>query len=412
MIRGGERIVVTGVGVVASGARSSRELFEQVMRGPIGVEVLEIDRGERVACFAVKEELVRGEMLGKIRREGKADRMVKLGLLAAERAWLDAGLVSGGYLPDRIAVCAGTGRGPMERIWQLSEKVREGGKVRPGFAAETSVASLHGAVAGVVGARGVGLTLANACASGGCAIALGASLLAAGEADVVLAGGSDAGLHPFLVRQMLAAGILDRRLPPAPVCCPYSAEADGTILGEGAAFLVLEREEGAKRRGAGVRGWLAGWGIASEGSCEHVEAGGGRALRIATRVALERGGIEFNEVGYVNTHGTGTRVNDDVEVEFLWEFLGSGNKKAKWSSTKPVTGHCLGATGALEAAVCIESLRAGVAPVNWNCEKKRDDLPEGLVLKSGERIPGRYTISLSYGFWGSGVCLVFGRVEN
>ncbi len=406
-------IAITGIGIVAPGADTQESLWQNAEQATPTPELF-LSKGASeippLAVHQVTESLNLPEGTKKLRREQRLDRAIRLALLAASRAWTDAGL-HGCPPPDpaRIALVAGTSRGPSEtgmEAW-IQQKKSSPRKTLPSSAANSSFASLHGSIACMLGVEGPAFTVAAACSSGGHAIALAADQIVSGSADLAVAGGADAPLLDFLIQQFYASRILDTRQPPDPVCTPFDISACGTLLGEAGAFLILERLESAISRKAKIHGLLHGWGIAADGQSTSPEAAGKKSLELAALAARRRAGISAGELGYVNVHGTGTRHNDDMEMDWLRRLDCERSKPVPYSSTKPVTGHCLGAAAALEAILCIESLKRNRLPPNANCKNPHPTAPPGLVLQSGQTPSGRFAMSNSMGFWGASSSLIF-----
>lgn len=332
---------------------------------------------------------------------GKVDISVLMGIHAASEAWKQAA-VDG--VPDaEISVVAGTSRGP-HQVWMATDDaLRSGKRVLPRLAAAGTIASLSGAIAQVTGARGPGTTVSATCASGAVAIAQAAEMLALGRTRVALAGGADAPLNPGVLLGMQSAGLLGRHEDAALACRPFDRKRNGLLPGEGSGFLVLERASSARDRGAKVLGTLSGWATATEGEGRAGVATDGRALARVLASALDLAGIAPCEVDYVNAHGTGTMLNDAAEAAALGTAFASGIPPI--SSTKAVTGHCLGASPALEAVICIQALQRGWLPASVNTAQPGFDLP--FVTGTGRRAPLRHAVSASLGFWGYHAALVF-----
>ena len=350
-----------------------------------------------------------------IRRQHRADRSVRLALLAAASAWENAGAprdARGHFVEEKnpadLAVVVGSSRGPVEKWGEALETARTGTASRPTWAGESSLAALHGALAALIGATGPAFTVSTACSSGGHALALGASLIASGQARRVLAGGADAPLTPLLLRQMFSTGILDSARPEERPCRPFDHTAAGTIMGEAAAFLVLESLDSAQDRGAPLRGLLQGWGMAGDGRSASAESAGALALDHAVNRALGQAQRTAEEVAYVNCHGTGTVVNDSLESHWLHQFNRQRREPVAYGSTKPATGHCLGATPVLEAILCLEALRRGELPRTPHTRTAAAYAPPGLVLEAGRPWPAGLALSVSLGFWGASSALLLG----
>ncbi len=334
------------------------------------------------------------------------DRGVHLAALAAWQAWNSARTGSGWeWTPERVGVVAGTSRGPVE-IWSdLVDSARQHRKA-PSLAPASAIAGLSGALSILLNARGPCFTVSAACASSASAIILGAQQLLLGEADVVVVGGAEAPLYEPLLCQLDAAGLLGTAATPEKACRPFDVTRNGTVLGEGAAFLILETEAGARQRGANILAHLSGWAMSSEAHDRvGLDATGESLARIMTQ-AIHRSSLVPGEIGYINLHGTGTRLNDLAEAHAVQRVFGA---EVLCSSTKPVTGHCMGASAALEAVIAIESLRRQVVPPSANCQQQDAACAIHLVREKASAFRARAVMSTSLGLWGHQAALVFSR---
>ncbi len=401
------RVAITGVGVVAPNAWTPQQLWLQAAAGRSPARLLEEYPG--LALCPVDGSL--NEFARTLRRAHRADRVVRLALSAAWRAWNGAGLPEDACDPSRLGVVVGSSRGPVGKWEEATAYLSPQGKqirTRPSLAADSMMGALHGSLAASLGIRGPAFTVSTACASGGHALALAACQIAGGMADIIVAGGADSPLNRCMIRQFHATGILDPALPPSPVCRPYDRSAAGTVLGEAAAFLVLESEASACRRGAAILGWLSGWGMAMDGNSSSAESAGADALEASASVALAQAGVNLSDIGYLNTHGTGTRINDLIEMRWISRLDSRLSKPIRFGSTKAVTGHCLGATPVLEAAICLETLRRGRIPPSAHCFDPHPEAPAGLVRQEVP-LKADHVMSVSLGFWGGACSLVINR---
>jgi len=314
-------------------------------------------------------------------------------LAAAREARAQAGLPDGSG-DERWASVVGTGLGG---IASHERAVRDLAIGRHSVSAYTAVAMVPSAAAAAVaieaGARGPALAPATACASGADAIGLGADLIRLGRADVVLAGAADAPIGAGTLSAFAAVGA--------------AADRTGLVVGEGAAVLVLESAGHAARRGAAVLAEVLGY--ASTNDAHHLSAPDpdGTRARAALVAALHDAGVGPAGVGYVNAHGTGTVLNDRVEAGVLAGLLGD---RVPVSATKSMTGHLMGACGALEAAVCVQVLRTGIVPATRNCTRLDPDCAGIDLVRTGARtVDVPVALSPSFGFGGYNAVLVLGR---
>ena len=340
----------------------------------------------------------------------RLDRASQCALLAAREAWAQAGApeVDG----DRLAVSVSPGMGPVLSVMSAWDALREHG---PRRVAPTAVPALMpnapAASIGIeLGARAGVHSPVAACASGAEAIAHGADLIALGRADVVVAGGTDAALHPMTMAAFAAMRALSTRNDePTAASRPFAADRDGFVLGEGAGALVLESVTHAAARGARILAVLSGSAVTADAfDTARADPGGAQQER-ALRLALERAGIGPDKIGHVNAHATSTPVGDRVEAEVLARLLPG----APVSATKSATAHLLGGSGALEAVLTVMALREGWMPPTLQpggIDPAIEALGLDIVGPQGRQAPGLDTaVSTSFGFGGHDVALVFAR---
>jgi 3-oxoacyl-[acyl-carrier-protein] synthase II len=400
-------IVVTGMGVIAAAGDSPEALWRAVVRGASPAVHFSDPAvpGSPVipACVVAGP----GEEALKQRRSHKMDRCVQLALEAAVQAHSDAGL--GTRLPDpsSIGIVAGTSRGPMRKWTESLELSRARRRMLPpSLAAHSTLDSLSGALSVEIGACGPCLTVSATCASAAYAIALAAQQIMLGEAEVMIAGGSDAPLEDAVIRQILPTGILGSHDDPRQACRPFDVTRNGTLIGDGAAFLVLESLESARRRAVPIHARLIGWAMGAEATHRTSPRDDGDGLMRVMRRALNVAGKGPGEIDYVNAHGTGTPLNDRAESIAIGTLLGD---HVPCSSTKPVTGHCLGASAALEAVVSVLALREQVAPPTANFRELDPEYSLDVVSGCARPMNMRIAMSNSLGFWGKIASLIFAR---
>jgi 3-oxoacyl-[acyl-carrier-protein] synthase II len=407
-----KEIVVTGMGVLAAAGSSPEALWRSVVRGnsPAAHYADPAVPGSPTipACVVPgpADETIRQ------RRSHKLDRCVQLALEAAIQAHASADLNARAIAPTSVGVVAGTSRGPMAAWSDSIERLHNGRRaLPPSLAASGTLASLSGSISVALKAAGPCLTVSATCASAACAIAVAAQQLILGEADVMIAGGADAPLHNALISQILATGILGSHNDPRQACRPFDVTRNGTLIGEGAAFLVLETLESARRRGVPVHARLAGWAYGSDATHRASPKDDGEGLLHVMRRCLQVAGLSPDHIDYVNAHGTGTLKNDRIEALALRSLLGSRSQTVPLSSTKPVTGHCLGASAALEAVITVLALRDQLAPPTANCHTLDPDC--SLKVVTGDARPTRIRVAMSnsLGFWGKNASLIFTEAE-
>lgn len=390
-------VVVTACGVWSAAGTTPDALWNHAAAGhvPAGWHAF----GPRRALACVAPEPPPFPAFPQARR---MDRSVRLALAAATPAVAEAQLDR--LDPTRVAVLVGNSRGPASQ-WTPDPGVR----IRPTQAAHSAIASLSGALSLAFRFRGPCLTLSATCASAAHAIAFGQLLLRAGAVDAVLAGGAEAPLVPALLDQFEAAGLLAASGDPATACRPFDRDRTGIVPGEGAAFLVLETADHARGRGLPVLARLAGAALGAESHNRVAARADGAGPSETMAQALSQAGLTADQIGHVNAHGTGTRVNDTAEAAALHRVFGSRLRDLAVTSTKPVTGHTFGATAALEAVLAIEALRRHLAPPTAGFATADPAL--GLVPVHGAPRPfaASCVLSASLGFWGNTAALIFAR---
>lgn len=412
-------VVVTGMGAFCGAGASAGELWQAVLRGESPANWLPAEispAGMQVAgCLAPNPPLTR--------LTRKMDRSAQLAHAAAQEAWQAARLDTRAVAPERIGVFVGTSRGAVGKLADsvaadLRGRIGEcpnanppphvgGYWARPSDAAHCSLANVSGMLSLAFPAHGPALTVSATCASGAVAIALAAQQILLGTVDVALAGGAEAPLTPLVIAQLHAAGILGHDTNPRLTCKPFDTARNGIVLGEGAGFLVLESLASARRREVNILARLAGWSLAAEGTERVGMDRTGASLSRVIAEAIEMAGISPAKLSYVNAHGTGTLLNDLAEANALRTALGCEATRVPCSSTKAVTGHCLGASAALEAVIAIQSIRQGRLPGTTNCSTVDPSVELNVLRASSAGREVSSALSVSAGFWGNQAALVF-----
>ncbi|WP_296581831.1 beta-ketoacyl synthase [Xanthobacter sp.] len=393
-------VAITGFGVV-SAAGSDRRAFARALfegRSAIGAVVLPRAFGRRAFRAAQIVDLP-GNAAETAGDRRAYDRFSVLALLAAEEAVAAAGLDTEDLAGDRTSVLLGTGIGGATSIDDSHhglyvEHRRPDPLTIPRLMAHAAPALLSRRW----GCRGTVLAISSACASGAQAIGLGMSFIRTGLADRVLVGGTEASLTPSALESWQAMRVLTSTR-----CRPFCADRDGMALGEGAAVFVLESDAAAARRGAPVVARLRGYGTTSDaGDLVRPDASGAAA---AIRAALDDAGLAPHEISHVNAHGTGTRLNDAAEAEALQAVLGADASRVPLSATKPVHGHTLGASGAIELAATILALQSRTAPGTLGFEAAQAEYSLA-ISDQNQPIAGAIGLSNSFAFGGVNAALI------
>ena len=417
-------VVVTGLGLVTPAGRGLDDAWEGVLAGKTAAHTDEalVEAGTavttacRVPTFDPDAELGRGS-------SRRLDRYTHLALLAAREAvdrsglapiWredddVDAATLDGLIDLDRVGVVLGSGIGGAESWQDEYPRYLEKGpkRVSPMFIPKMLSNTAAGAIAMRAGVRGPNLTVNTACAAGASAVHVARDLIASGSADVVLAGGVEAGITGLSISAFAQMGALSRNADPAAASRPFDVDRDGFVMGEGAGVLVIESAEHARRRGARPVARLAGCGASADAfhATAPPEDGGGAAL--AMQRALDDAGLHPENVGHANAHGTSTPLNDVAESRAMRTVFASALDDVAVTSTKGVTGHLLGAAGAVEAIFSIQALRTGLVPPTANLTRQDPEIDLDVVADGPRELALEAVLSTSMGFGGQNAALLF-----
>jgi 3-oxoacyl-[acyl-carrier-protein] synthase II len=403
-------IVVTGVGAITPLGLDATATFDALSRGESGVASTSVV-GEPFETRIAAE--VRGFDAAKVLGERFARRHARFthfACAAALEAWRDAGLEQNPYDPARVASLLGVGFGGLERVAEEIETLRTDGPLRvsPFSVTSTVVSDAPSTVASLLGLRGPSWSVASACASGAHALATALDLLRSGRVDVVVAGGAEAVVTPSALASFSRMGALSRRNDaPERASRPFDRDRDGFVLGEGAGVLVLETLEGARARGARIYAEFAGAGMSVDGLHESRPDREGRQIEHAMRTALDDAGLSPEDIGYLNAHATGTPLGDRVELDAFRRVFGKHASGVAVGATKSMTGHLLGAAGAVEAIVTVLALARGVLPPNRNLESPESGADIDWLGGTPRHAQVRAAMSNSFGFGGQNASLVF-----
>lgn len=400
-------VVVTGIGVVSPHGDDPEQMFSALMRGESAVRAVFPDLPKPAAAATVAFDESR--WFTRLQLPG-VDRVSQLAVAAADLALKDAGAADA-FDPLRMGVYAGCGMGGGAALETAYLAGGRGGRVPPLTIPAFMPNAPAAHVAMRLGVKGPVLTYSVACASSAIAIAEAAKAIRCGEVDVAIAGGSEALIVPGVITAWQAMQTLATFAPgeAASSCRPFALERSGFVLGEGAAFLILESADRAKRRGVRSYAEMAGWGVSCDAT--HLTKPDAAGQQRAMRAALDLAGLSPRDVGYCNAHGTATKIGDIVEAEALGAVWGDEIGRLRVSSTKSLHGHLLGATGALEAAITVLALHRRQVPPNAHCREIDPACRLNLVLQAGESAPGLgAAISSSFAFGGTNSVLAFRRM--
>jgi 3-oxoacyl-[acyl-carrier-protein] synthase II len=408
------RVVVTGLGIVSPLGNSVAEAWEKALAGTPGISrITRFDPARLASQMAgeVKGFDVTPYMSAKEAR--RMDIFIHYGMAAGLQAWRDAALQVTPDNAERVGVNFGSGIGGLPMIEAMHDELKENGprRISPFFIPGTIINMIAGLLSIETGAKGPNLAMVTACTTSTHCIGEAAKSIRYGEADVMIAGGSEAVVTELAVGGFAAARALStRNADPAGASRPWDKDRDGFVLGEGAGALVLEEYEHARARGAKIYCELAGYGVSAD--AHHMTAppedgdGGFRAMRNALKDAK----LDASAIDYINAHGTSTPLGDVAETVAVKRLLGERARKVAVNSTKSMTGHLLGAAGAVEAVFSILALRDQVSPPTINLRTPDPQCDLDYVPNAARKMPIRVALSNSFGFGGTNGTLVFTRL--
>ncbi len=425
------RVVITGIGLVTPLAGNRDASWSRLIEGRSGAQKIDLFDTDDLPCkIAAQVPWVTGrgggegdpdafdpDVAGSAKERRRVGEFIVYGMAAAAEAIADSG-----WVPETdedkcmTGVLIGSGIGGLPEIAETTKILEENGprKVSPFFIPSALINLCSGQVSIKHGFKGPNHSVVTACATGAHAIGDSARLIQYGDADVMVAGGTEGSLCRLAIAGFAAAKTLSTKYNDEPerASRPYDKGRDGFLFGEGAGVLVLEEYEHAKKRGAKIYAEVLGYGLS--GDAHHITSpaedgnGGYRAMEMALRHA----GLTPNDIDYVNTHGTSTPVGDEIEVRAIERLFGDAVKGLSLSSTKSSIGHLLGAAGAVEAAFTALAIKHGQIPPTLNLEEPSFESEIDLTpLKSKSR-DIKYALSNSFGFGGTNAALVMGRLDD
>ncbi len=405
-----EAVVVTGIGATTPLGGTAESSWQNLLAGDSGIIRISDEWADdlpvRIAGVAAVDP---AGLIDRVQAR-RWDRSQQLAVVSAREAWADAN-ASGEVDPERLAVAVASGIGGVQTLLGSYDTLNDRGPSRVSPLAVTMLMP-NGPAAAVgldIGAQAGVHTPVSACASGSEAVSLGLDLIRLGRADVVLCGGTEAGIHPLTIAGFAAMRALSTRNDePQAASRPYDKGRDGFVMGEGAGALVLERRSHAVARGAKIYAEVAGAGITSDAFHVAAPDPAGRGASRAITLALREAQATPTDVVHLNAHATSTPVGDIAESIAIHDAIGPSATDIAVSATKAATGHLLGGAGAIEAVFTVLALKNGMAPPTRNLDSQDDEINLDVVQIEGRSIdPTGVALSTSFGFGGHNVALAF-----
>lgn len=409
------RVVVTGLGMLSPVGNTVESTWNALLAGQSGIGLIDhFDTAAYATKFAGLVKNFNSDDFISRKDARKMDAFIQYGIAAGMQAMKDAGLDITEANDNRIGAAIGSGIGGLGLIEENHSSLVIGGprKISPFFVPSTIVNMIAGHLTIMFGMRGPSISIATACTSGVHNIGHAARIIAYNDADVMLAGGAEKASTPLGVGGFGAARALSTRNEnPHAASRPWDKDRDGFVLGDGAGMMVLEEYEHAKKRGAKIYAEVVGFGMSSDAyhMTSPPENGAGAAL--AMKNALRDAGVTTSQIGYINAHGTSTPAGDQAEAQAMKSVFGSDAHRLMVSSTKSMTGHLLGAAGAIESIFTVLALRDQAVPPTLNLDNPDKGCDLDFVPHEARQVSDmQYTLCNSFGFGGTNGSLIFRRV--
>ncbi len=408
------RVVITGIGMLTPLGQDVDSTWQAILRGESGAGPITLFDAEaydvRIAC-EVKGFDPAVHMDRKVARH--LDRFAQLGVAAAKQAVADSGLEITEANATRIGVVVGSGIGGITTFEKQFTILLEKGPARVSpYLIPMMISDMAAGVISIeVGARGPNMSIVTACASSAHSIGEAAEMIRRGAATAMICGGAEATIGPTAMAGFSSMKALSSRNDdPATASRPFDRTRDGFVMGEGSGILVLEEYEHAKARGAKIYGEVLGYG--ATGDAYHMTSPDveGRGAMSVLRRALEQAGLTPEQIDYINAHGTSTPLNDRVETTAIKAVFGDAAYRVPVSSTKSMTGHLLGAAGAIEAIFCLLAMRDSVVPATMHYQEPDPDCDLDYVPNTPRQMAVSIAMSNSFGFGGHNATLILGKV--
>jgi 3-oxoacyl-[acyl-carrier-protein] synthase II len=412
------RVVVTGMGAVSPLGLNLADTWKAALEGKSGAApITHFDSKDYSTTFACEVKNFSADAYISPKEQRKMDRFIHFGIAAAMQAWADAGFKGRAEEnqidPEKFGVLMSAGMGGLPVIEEIVHVIRDKGpkRITPFFIPSVIPNMTGGHLSIMLNARGANIAPVSACATSAHAIGEAALMVSRGDADIVIGGGSEAVICPTGIGGFCAMKALSSRNDsPTTASRPFDKDRDGFVMGEGGGALVLEEYEHAKKRGARIYGEVTGYAATADAYHMTSPAPEGEGAGRCMALAMKHGQVDPTTVGYINAHGTSTPAGDENESMAVERVFGDHAKKLIMSSTKSMTGHLLGGSGALEAALSIMALTTGDIPPTINLENPSENCRLNYSAKAASRRSLQAVMSNSFGFGGTNATLVISKI--
>ena len=416
-----KRVVITGMGIVSPVGTGIEYAWKNIVNGVSGVRKIDTfdasDLTSQIAGLPIigtEPGQYNPDAIVDAREQRKMDKSIVYGMVAADEAIRDAGLIDYDGDKNRMGVSIGAGIGGLNTIYDNCVELYANGPrhISPFFIPKVIINMTAGHVSIKYGLKGPNLSVVTACASAAHSIGEAVRLIQHGDADIMVAGGAEGAVGKIGVAGFCAMKALSTRNDaPEKASRPWDKDRDGFVMAEGAGILVLEEYEHAVARGAKIYAEVAGYGLSGDAYHITAPAPGGEGGMRAMQAALKDAGMQPGDVDYINAHGTSTGLGDLGELSAVQTLFAGTN--VSMSSTKSMTGHLLGAAGGVEAIFCVMAIRDGIVPPTINLENPEDAVGDfDLVPNVAKQRPVNVALSNSFGFGGTNASLIIKRFEK
>ena len=411
-----KQVVITGLGCISPLGNDVSTLWGNIISGISGVGMITLyDTSDfKVKIGAEVKDFDATALFG-LREARRMDRFTQFGLAAALQAVENSGLTITESNRDHIGVVLGTGIGGMNTLFEQAKVFFERGpdRVSPFMVPMMLPDTAPGMVALQLGVRGPNMSVVAACASGTNALGEATEMIRRGSADVILSGGTEAVIVPIAMAGLgVMTALSTRNEEPEKASRPFDLDRNGFVMGEGAAVLVLESIDHARARGAHIFGEISGYGASNDAFHISAPAENGAGAVLCMQSALKNAGLSYTDIGYINAHGTSTLLNDKSETTAIKTVFGERAYHIPVSSTKSMTGHLLGAAGALEALICVNVLQDSILPPTINYETPDPECDLDYVPNQARSVKVKHIMSNSFGFGGHNASIIISQYNE
>jgi 3-oxoacyl-[acyl-carrier-protein] synthase II len=410
------RVVVTGLGAVSPVGNTAAETWESLKAGRSGIATItRFDTSDLATKFAGEVKNFDPDALFGRKESRRIDRYTQFAMEASRQAIEDSRLLENGVDRDRIGLVIGSCVGGMDTTLSQYDTLQKKGPSRvnpfaiPMLLPDTAPAR----IAIDYGLRGPNMSVITACATGANSLGEAFEMIARDAADAIIAGGAEAAVNPLIIAGFnVMKALSENNDNPAGACRPFDLHRDGFVMSEGAAVMILEELEHARRRGANILAEFIGYGTSVDANHMAAPPEDGSGAALAMRHAIRRAKIEVKEIDYINMHGTGTYLNDKTETKVIKDVIGEHAYSVNLTSSKSMTGHLFGSAGALEALVCVKSLVDGIISPTINYETPDPDCDLNYTPNTANRCDINVALSNSFGLGGHNATIILRKYRG